>query len=131
MAIAEEIHVVTGLHGFLHAALWVAGMVLHAVIRYTEWKKSTKESNTAYLTEFIFRRDFMAAQVLSLLLLVYWLSDISVAGFKFSDYVPHHFIVSFVLGYFSDSLLKHVLQKIPFLTKLTGDKNTRGGDASS
>jgi len=121
MIIAEEIHVVEGAHAFLHASLWIAGMVLHAAIRYTEWRKSPENG----VKKFVFRRDFMTAQVLSLLLMVYWLSDISVAGFKFSDYVPHHLVVSFVLGYFADSLLKHVVEKVPFLKNLDGRQGSK------
>lgn len=97
----------------LHAVLFVTGMVLHGFVRWYEWKKATPES-TSYL-DFLLRRDFVTAQVLSVLVLMFWLSDMDMGGFKLSDYVPFRPAVGLVLGYLADSLTKHLVKVIPFL----------------
>ena len=97
----------------LHAVLFVVGMVLHAVVRWYEWQKATPES-TSYL-DFLLRKDFVTAQVLSVLVLVFWLADKDMGGFKLSDYVPFRPGVALVLGYLADSLTKHLAKAIPFL----------------
>ena len=102
---------------FGHTIFFVAGMALHVVARYFEWKHGYPTTKFISFLSILLRKKFITAQILSLLVLTFWSTDFPIAGMKLSSILPHTNIVALVLGYMSDSLSKNIVNRIPFLQK--------------
>ena len=102
---------------------WVVGMSCHMAARYLDWRRGSVAPPRQYFEMVFMRKKFVTAQVLSLMLLSAWMSEWSIAGLEFAKLLPHTKLVAFGMGYMSDSLTKHLVQRIPWLKS----NNNNGG----
>lgn len=88
----------------------LAGAVLHVYLRWDESRAKYRGTSwRAYVRE---RRKMHVATIL---LIAAWALDLGYDGIRPHRFIPYHSVVGFMLGYFSDSLLKMAAKRFPVL----------------
>ena len=99
----------------------LAGAALHLYLR---WDESEAKRRGVGLARYARERRKM--HVATILLVAAWAIDAGYDGIRFHRFIPYHSVVGFMLGYFSDSLLKMAAKKFPVLQQPLGLRRSSG-----
>lgn len=92
--------------------LFVGGILIHTLLRASEWKKAVPGRSTfGYFRDM--DRFLTKSAVWQFVIFALWYTDQKVGGFGVRSIMEFGEVNAFLLGYFGDSIVKHVVTRLP------------------